>query len=358
MRIYQLLPTLSRGDAIGNEVQAIRKLLAEEGYETGIYAERIDPRLPEGTAFSVDNLPPLTEEDVLLYHLSTGSRLNRMLPGFGGRKVIRYHNITPPAFFRGYSPRSFKPARQGYEELRALAGWTEYAVAVSGYNRDQLRENGFTCPVGVCPILLSFPDYGKEPDAGIMAGYQGDGWTNLLFVGRIAPNKKQEDVIRAFYRYREMYNPRSRLILAGNAADMQRYENRLRAYVRELKLEDAVIITGYISFSELLAWYRVADIFVCMSEHEGFCVPLVEAMYFGKPVVAFRAAAIRETLGKGGLLLDSKDPDLAAAAIHRVINDRVLRETILREQQEQLKEYSYQNVRNRFLTCLTERTEN
>ena len=358
MKIYQLLPTLSRGDAIGNEAQAIRELLASEGYETGIFAERVDPRLPEGTASGVGEMPKLTDEDILLYHLSTGSRLNRLLPSFGGRIFVRYHNITPPEFFRGYSPRSYKRAKQGYEELRALAPHTEYALAVSGYNRVQMRENGYTCPIGVCPILIPFSDYDREPDAGTLARYQEDSRTNLLFVGRIAPNKKQEDIIRAFCRYRETYNPKSRLILAGNAADMQRYENRLRAYVKELGLEDAVVITGFISFAELLALYRAADVFVCMSEHEGFCVPLVEAMYFRKPIVAFRAAAIPETLGKGGLLLDSKDPDLAAAAVHRAVTDQTLREKMLREQQNRLKEFSYEKVRTRFLMCLSEQAEN
>ena len=353
MRICQLLPTLSRGDAIGNEAVAIREMLQTVGYEAGIYAERVDPRLPEGTGYTYDRMPALAQEDILLYHLSTGSRLNRLMPAFGGRKVIRYHNITPPEFFKPYSPRAYKLGKRGYEEMRFLAGRAERVIAVSGYNRDQLRENGYTCPIDVCPILIPYTDYDREPDPAIMAESRETGLTNLLFVGRITPNKKQEDVIRAFYCYRKRYNVQSRLILAGNPAGMQRYDERLKAYVSELGLDGSVVFTGHTSFPELLARYRTADVFVCMSEHEGFCVPMLEAMHFGKPIVAYRAAAIPDTVGKGALLLDTKDPETAAAAIHRVLNDRDLRNALLVEQQKQLEKYSYDRVRKQLFTCLT-----
>ena len=354
MRICQLLPTLSMGDAIGNEARAIRELLAGEGYETAIYAENTDPRLPAGTGLGWDRMPEMTEADILIYHLSTGTKLNRLLPKLGGRKIIRYHNITPPEFFRPYSPRAYKRGKKGYEELRFLADKAEYVIADSGYNREQLREIGYTCPIGVCPILIPFSDYDAEPDAKVTAAYGGDGRTNLLFVGRIAPNKKQEDVIRAFACYRRRYDPESRLILAGSAVGMQRYEKRLRDYVSTLGLEDAVVFTGYCSFAEILAWYRTADVFLCMSGHEGFCVPLVEAMYFGKPIVAYRAAAVPETAGKGALLLDSRDPELAAAAVRRVLCDGALKEALLAEQKKQLEQYSYENVRKKMLSCLAE----
>ena len=125
------------------------------------------------------------------------------------------------------------------------------------------------------------------------------------------------------------------------------------AYVSELGLDGSVVFTGHTSFPELLARYRTADVFVCMSEHEGFCVPMLEAMHFGKPIVAYRAAAIPDTVGKGALLLDTKDPETAAAAIHRVLNDRDLRNALLVEQQKQLEKYSYDRVRKQLFTCLT-----
>ena len=352
MRICQLLPTLSAGDAVGNEARAIRDLLAGAGYETGIYAEKVDPLLPAGTGYPMGQMPELTDGDILLYHLSTGTRLNRLLPKLGGRKVIRYHNITPPEFFRHYSPRAYRRGKAGYEEMRFLADKTGYVIAVSGYNREQLRENGYTCPIDVCPLLISFSDYDTAPDPKVTAAYGEDDWTNLLFVGRIVPNKKQEDVIRAYACYRRRYNPKSRLILAGSARGMERYEGRLRSYVKTLGVEDGVIFTGYCSFEEILAWYRAADAFVCMSGHEGFCVPLAEAMYFGVPIVAYRTAAVPETAGNGALLLDSRDPETAAAAIHRTLTDGALKAYLLAEQEKQLAQYSYDNVRKRMLACL------
>ena len=334
MRICQLLPTLSRGDAIGNEAVAIREMLKDAGYETGIYAERVDPRLPEGTGYTYDRMPALTQEDILLYHLSTGSRLNRLMPSFGGRKVIRYHNITPPEFFKPYSPRAYKLGKRGYEEMRFLAGRAERVIAVSGYNRDQLRENGYTCPIDVCPILIPYTDYDREPDPAVMAESRETGLTNLLFVGRIAPNKKQEDVVRAFYCYRRRYNVQSRLILAGNPAGMQRYDERLKAYVSELGLDGSVVFTGHISFPELLARYRTADVFVCMSEHEGFCIPVVEAMHFSLPVIAYQSSAVPETLGRGGICTPDKDGPVVAAIMDRVIQDTQLREAMRLEQRK------------------------
>ena len=372
MRIIQLLPTLSRGDAIGNEAIAIRDMLRSAGRETGIYAEHVDPALPEGTALDPERLPALATEDILLYHLSTGTRLNKLLPTLGGRKLIRYHNITPPEFFRPYSPRAYKLGQKGYEGMRFLADKADRVIAASDYNRRQLRENGYICPIDVCPILIPFSEYDQAPDPAIPARFpsrsQGSEWTNLLFVGRITPNKKQEDAIKAFCAYHRRYNPKSRLILAGNAAGMRRYDERLKAYAVALFPPDArfsgdqpsgirdadppVIFTGRVTFPELLAWYRVSDAFLCMSEHEGFCVPLTEAMHFGKPIVAFRAAAVPETAGRGALLLDTKDPETAAEAIHRVLTDADIREALRQEQRKQLERYSYENTRKTLLDLI------
>ena len=133
---------------------------------------------------------------------------------------------------------------------------------------------------------------------------------------------------------------------------MEKYENQLRDYVKLLGIEDKVIFPGHIKFSAILAYYRLADVFVCMSEHEGFCVPVVEAMYFRKPIVAYASSAIPETMGKGGLLLYSKDPLIAAEAINRVIVDSNLRDYILSRQEEELKRFQYDAVKAKFIECL------
>ncbi len=352
MRIVQLLPTISFGDAVGNDTRALRRIIADLGYETEIYAENIDDRLPDGTAKRCGDMPPLSNDDVLIYHVSTGTRLNFDLPKLGGRKMLIYHNITPAKYFEGYSPEAVRLTGYGYEGVRFLADKVEYCVADSDYNRQDLRRMGYACPIDVCPILIPFSDYDKEPDASVLAKYRGDGWTNLLFVGRIAPNKRQEDVIRAFFAYHRDYNAKSRLFLVGSSNGMERYEAKLRTYTQRLGIGDSVLFPGHIRFDAILAYYKLADVFVCMSEHEGFCVPLVEAMYFDKPIVAYGASAISGTLGKGGLLLQDKDPHMAAAVIDRVVRDAALRTWISERQREKMKEYRYDAVKDRFIACL------
>jgi len=352
MKIVQLLATMAFGDAVSNDAAAIDRMLSEMGYKTAIYASNIDPRLPKGAASSWKKMKELHDDDLLIFHGSTGDPVNQKIPTFGGRKMMRYHNITPSVFFRGYSQEAEKLTRVGRRQIQELAGKINYCVAVSDYNRNDLRKMGYECPIDVCPILIPFEDYEKEPDRKVLGKYQGDGWTNLLFVGRIAPNKKQEDVIRAFYYYHRDYNPKSRLILVGNDTGMENYRYQLENYAQALGLNDLVIFPGHISFAAILAYYRLADVFVCMSEHEGFGVPLVEAMYFDLPIVAFASSAIPETLGKGGLLLDSKDPQVAAAAINRIVWDQTLREALHEEQQKKLQDYKCENVKKQLMHCL------
>ena len=339
MRIIQLLPTLSFGDAVSNDARAIGRIIAGMGHETAIYAENVDPRLPKGIALPLEEMPALDAEDVLLYHASTGSLLSFNLPKYGGRKVMVYHNVTPAGFFKDYSAGAERLSRFGREGVRYLAGRVERCIADSAYNREELLRMGYACPVDVCPIIIPFGDYDRPADETVLERYAGDGWTNLLFVGRVAPNKRQEDVIRAFYCYQRRCNPKSRLFLVGSSGGMERYESRLRDYAALLGLKDKVIFPGHIRFNEVLAYYRLADVFVCMSEHEGFCVPLLEAMHFGLPIVAYAATAVPETLGEGGLLLDDKDPELAAAAIDRCLSDDALRRYIAARQAERLAFY-------------------
>lgn len=345
MRIVQLLPTLSYGDAVGNDTLAIRKMLEDAGRETEIYAENIDPRIPSGSAKPLREMPALKPEDLLVYHASTGSAVNRMIPQMGGKKVMIYHNITPPSYFLGYSPKSYELTEQGYREIAALKDTFSRCIADSEYNRQDLLKMGYRCPIDVCPIVIPFRDYDKEPDEQVIARYRNDGKTNLLFVGRIAPNKRQEDVIRAFYCYKRYYNPESRLFLVGSAKGLENYQAQLERYAEMLGIAGDVFFSGQIPFRAILAYYRLADVFVCMSDHEGFCVPVTEAMYFGIPIVAYDAAAVPETMGEGGLLLKEKDPQVAAAAIDRIIRDRGLREYIRRKQKERLPAFEYESVR-------------
>lgn len=353
MKIVQLLPTMIYGDAVGNDVTAISGLIREMGYETGIYATNIDKRLSERKDISfIIDMPEMEKEDILIYHASTGDPLNFMISRMRGKKVLRYHNVTPPAFFSGYSGDAESRSEAGYRGVRFLKDYIQYGVSVSDFNRHDLRKLGYRCPIDTCPILIPFSDYDQEPDAQVLKKYQGDGWTNLLFVGRIAPNKKQMDVIRAFQVYQERYNSRSRLFLVGSSSGMEKYEQELKAYIEKEHLTEKVIFPGHIRFREILAYYRLADLFLCLSEHEGFCVPLVEAMYFEKPIIAYDSSAISETLGDAGILLRQKDPGHVADAVNHLLENSAEKEKLLERSRRKLETYRYDAVSRRMSACI------
>ena len=346
MRILQIMPTLAYGDAVGNDALAIYRLLKSKGYETKIYAEIIDKRIPRGIAGDIGGLVT-GREDVLIYHMSTGSLLNARFAKMQGRKMMIYHNITPPCFYHGYHSSMEKLCRDGRYALQYLADEVDYALADSEYNAKELRKLHYCCSVDVMPILLSFEDYEKQPDAQTEEEF-GDGKTNIIFTGRIAPNKKQEDVINAFYHYQKYYNPDSRLILVGSYFNMEGYYEQLRDYVQKLGAKD-VVFTGHVSFEKMLGCYHGADLFLCMSEHEGFCVPLLEAMYFDIPIVAYQSSAIGYTLGGSGILLDKKNPLETAGVMDKVIRDEALRNRILSKQRKRLQDFGKERTERLFM---------
>lgn len=346
MKIYQMLSSLSYGDAIGNVVLAMKAAILRMGYGTDIYAESIDKRLPEGTGQLLDKYPVFGPEDIVIYHLSNGSRWNRRFGKLNCRKVIYYHNITPPEFFAGYNLNAQLDCHSGLKDVGYLADKVDYCMAVSEFNKRDLIEMGFRQKIDVLPILIPYEDYLKKPDDKIIKKFK-DGRTNLLFTGRVSPNKKLEDVIKAFFYYKKYMDTSARLFFVGRHSDMEYYYSKLRDYADSMELED-VYFTGHIRFDEILAYYHIADAFVCMSEHEGFCVPLVEAMYFGIPIVAYGSTAIPDTLGGGGLLTDDKDPKLVAEMIYRVLNDDTLKNEIVEKQKEQLVRFEYDKVVSQF----------
>lgn len=351
MRIIQVLTTMSFGDAVGNDVLALKKLLKEYGFITEIYAENIDKRLPAGSVKNINGFWP-DPEDIILYHLSTGTKLNEWIMGVKCRKIMRYHNITPYTFFETYSTVSMELCQKGQEQMRMLKDTFDLVLAVSEFNKRDLENAGYHCPIAVLPILIPFADYEKKPSSFILKKYEAD-FVNFIFVGRIAPNKCQEDVIHTFYLYHKYYNPKSRLFLVGSYTGMERYYQRLLDYTERLGAEN-VIFTGHIKFDEILAYYNLADVFVCMSEHEGFCVPLVEAMYFGVPVVAYDSSAIGDTLGGTGLLLGDKNPLECAALIDHMIRHENVRTTIIEKQKRRLEDFSYNAIGEQFLRMIEE----
>lgn len=350
MKIVQVVPTVAFGDAIGNETIAIKKMLSDAGYQTELYADGVDKRLPSDTAKPVQKLKT-SKDDIIIYHLATGTPLNYEMGRQNCRLFIRYHNITPSKFFKGYSTKLAALDEEGYAGARFLADKADHILAVSEYNLSDLRGMGYQCSADVVPILLALDDYKKKPNDGVIKKYTSDGYTNILFTGRIVPNKKHEDIIRAFYYYKKYFNEKSRLIFVGNESGMEKYYNRLKDYISLTGLED-VIFTGHIKFDEILAYYKIADLFLCLSEHEGFCVPLVEAMYFDVPVLAYDCCAVPDTLGGGGIVIDNKEPRYVAEWMNQIITDEKLRQEMKEAGRKRLTFLSRENVERMFLDCI------
>jgi glycosyltransferase involved in cell wall biosynthesis len=333
--VHQLLAALSYGDAIGNEALAIQRHLRRAGYRSDIFAEQVHPRMARLARPLWQYAEVSSPETVCVFHFSIGSAASRLIHGLPDRLVSIYHNITPARWFLGFHPHLAGLCHHGRRELAAFAARTELALGDSEFNRRELEAAGYR-RTGVLPIVLDLEAYARKPSPVVRRMY-GDGRRNLLFVGRIIPNKRIDDLIRVFAVYQRYLDPASRLLLVGDYRGHERYHDRLQELVRELRL-DEVVFSGHVDDDDLMAYYSVAELFLCLSEHEGFCVPLIEAMSFGLPVVAYDAGAVAETLRGGGVLLRDKPPELVAGLAHALLHDEDLRRAVLATQARAMAE--------------------
>lgn len=343
MRIIQIVSGVNFGDAIGNHVVEIKKRLQSWNYATEIISVHLDKRLPSDTIKPLSWIKNITEQDIILYHMASKTPLNRQILELPGKKIMMYHNITPPSFFAEFDYQRVLAHREALQDLTDMKTGIDCCIAMSEFNRKDLILAGYDSDkIKVMPAyFIPFEDYAQQADIATIEKY-ADEWTNILFVGRFAPNKKHEDIIRAFAYYSKHINKKSRLIFVGSAA-IPEYRKSMELYAQQLGVNN-VIFTGHISFSEIIAYYKVADIFLCMSEHEGFCVPLAEAMYFHVPIIAYASCAIPDTLGNAGVLLDTKDPVFTAMCIDKVLTKPGVRESIIEKQNERLKDFEQETV--------------
>src|SRR5260221_8998922 len=328
-RVHQVLATLGYGDAIGHEVLGIQRVLRDSGYESEIFVETADRRLEDLTTDYREMVGAIAPQDVLIHHFSIGSRASRTAYALPGRMALVYHNITPPEYFLGVHKDLVKLCYRGRRELTAYIPRCELALGDSEYNRQELEDLGFR-PTAVLPVVPDFAHLEVEPNTMTAEPFD-DGWTNVMFVGRVIPNKKFEDVIRAFHVYRTRHNPRSRLLLVGSHGGFEKYLAMLHALVARLGTPD-VYFLGHVSNEELTALYDVADLFLCGSEHEGFCVPLIESFYKRVPVVAYAATAVPATMDGGGVLYETKDPFEVARLMAAGLDDADLEEAVIATQ--------------------------
>jgi glycosyltransferase involved in cell wall biosynthesis len=338
--VHQLVPNFDVGDAIGNHVRALRGLLRGWGYASDVYAQYIHDSLQKTTRFYTRYRDVSAPDHVVLFHFSIGSEVTGFFSGLPDRRVVIYHNITPPHFWAGVNARVADRCRRGRWDLERLASVADLGLGVSEFNRQELEAVGFR-RTGVLPILIDWSAYGHPPVRALETLHAGG--PVLLYVGRIAPNKRIERLIKLFYFYRRL-DPTSRLVLVGSSVDTENYLAGCQKLAAELGVLDGVVFAGSVSQAELCTYYRLASAYLSMSDHEGFCVPLLEAMHFGVPVVAHGAAGVPGTMGEAGLLFADLDFPSIAELVHRAVHDHELREAVVAGQRARLRAFDPETI--------------
>jgi len=352
-RIDQVIPTLASRDAIGGHVMQLRDLLRSRGYASDIfYGNASSDRFDEG--FPITRIgDPSSAGRVLLYQLSIGSGAADIFRDRPERKFVNYHNITPADLVEAWIPAVGEEVRWGRAQLRDLAKVTEFAIADSVYNEMELRDAGYPSTTTV-PLLIDPEDFTGSPDPALaarLARARADGGADLLFVGKVSPHKGQHDLVKALAAYRRLYDPKARLHIVGSAIS-EEYQQAVERFIDELDLTDAVDWAGSITHEELIAYYDGCDVFLCLSNHEGFCVPLLESMYHRLPIVGWRCTAVPETVAQAGLILPDKEPARVAAAIHRVVEDARLRQELAAAAADRVDWFALERVKEGFLSAL------
>jgi glycosyltransferase involved in cell wall biosynthesis len=344
--VHQLLPVLSDGDAIGGVTFRTADILAELGYGSRIWADVIDKRLAHRASLAKGLGEALRPGDVILYRLSIGSPLADVVERTCAPVVIVYHNITPARYFEAVNPRVTYWLERGRADLRRLAPRAALVIGDSTLNAEEARQAGARrVAVVPPPVVSTLPRLANSP--------LPQSTPTLLFVGRIAANKRHDDLFRVLAALRGTTHPTARLVCAGHAVDNELHLERLRHLADRLGVVDAVELTGKrISDAALAERYAGSHVFVCASEHEGFGVPLLEAMSFSLPIVAYAAAAVPETVGDGGIILTCKDPLVWAGVIGRVLDDAQLRARMVSAGRRRLGAYSDYMIRTRLDAAL------
>jgi L-malate glycosyltransferase len=336
--VNQWVPAAHRGDAIGDSARRVRALLRAMGHDGGIFALTVDDELKDDVRVFDD--PAARRADLTIFHYALPSPMTAAFATLGGVRVLQYHNVTPAGYFAPYDPALFRLARLGRQELATLAGRVDLALGDSDYNRQELESLGFA-PTGVFPIAVDTNRITQAAGRPALDETLDEGLVNFLFVGRIAPNKKIEDLIRLAEVYKRYVDAYYRFIFVGRTDVVPRYYATIRALMAEYRLRnDRFVFTDAVPDEELAAYYRHAAVYVSLSEHEGFCVPLVEAMAADVPVLAYAAAAVPDTLGGAGVQFAPKDFEYAAELLGALAFDDGLRARVIAGQRRRLADFS------------------
>jgi glycosyltransferase involved in cell wall biosynthesis len=344
MVVNQWVPAAHRGDAIGDSARRVRGMLRALGHRSEIYALTVDDDLR-------DDVRPFADTashggDVTIFHYALPSPMTEAFARLPGGRVLQYHNVTPAHFFAPYEPAVFRLATLGRSELGTLAGRTDAALGDSEYNRRELVELGFS-NTGVFPIAVDIERFRSATSRPPLERVLSDGLLNFLFVGRIVPNKKIEDHIRLAEHYKRYVDTEYRFIFVGKTDGIPHYYDMVRKLVTEYQMPtDRFIFTGPVGDQELATYYRAARVYISLSEHEGFCVPLVEAMANDVPVLAYASTAVPDTLGGAGVQFSPKDLEFAAELLGELAYNEELRSRVIDGQRRRLHAFDDSRLRH------------
>ncbi|MBU0715909.1 MAG: glycosyltransferase [Verrucomicrobia bacterium] len=349
-RVDQLLAGFAEGDAISSEARGLQAMLRRMGSDSEIYADesRVAPSARGQCRFLAEYHG--TPNDVVLHHYAIASPATRSFLQAAARKVLVYHNITPTEFFTGFDDDVVRQLQTARAELRDVAARSDAVWAVSRYNAAELERAGVP-RARVFPLLFTRDGTSQLADPAILRRFAAP-LTNILLVGRMAPNKCVEDLIQAFAWYQRI-NPFSRLILVGSRHSTPRYFSMLRMLAGELDLTN-VCFENYASPEGLAAYYRLAHVFVSASRHEGYCLPLLEAMEQDVPVIARSVGGTPEAMDGAGVLYEDLNPGEMAELIHQVVSDTVLRETVLVSQRRRMEAIRHRDAEQELRSLLAE----
>ena len=348
--IHQLVAGFAVGDAISHEALALRAICRAAGFASEIYApaNRI-------AADAAGTCRPLTEyrpgsDETVIFHYSITSPATTAFHASSGRKIVIYHNITPPEFFAPFDAAVARQLTEARQDLKVILGQADAIWADSAFNAAELKELGFP-HAHVFPLLFRPDEPALPPDPSVLAKFAVP-MKNILFVGRIAPNKCIEELMTAFAWFHKNIEPQSRLLIVGSDRSAPTYYAMLKMYATELGL-DTVFFERFASPAGLNAYYQVADLFVTTSRHEGYCLPLVEAMAKGVPVLARQTGGTPEAMGEAGVLFEDTSAKELAELFGLACFDVPFRQRVLESQKRRVDTLLARPVKEEFLALLS-----
>jgi L-malate glycosyltransferase len=337
--VNQWVPAAHKGDAIGDSARKMRGMLRALGHDSDIYALTIDDVLQGDVRPFTD--ASATRGDITIFHYALPSPMTEAFARLTHGRVLQYHNVTPASYFAPYSPALFRLASLARAELGSLVGRVDLALGVSEFNRTELEAMGFA-PTGILPLAVDLSRITRPVDRPALSKIlTSDDMINFLFVGRIAPNKKIEDHLKLAEHYKRYVDAYYRFIFVGRHDAVPEYYAGIRAMMAQFRLlNERFVFTGPVPDEDLAVYYRHAAVYISLSEHEGFCAPLLEAMAADVPILAYAAAAVPETLGGSGVQFTAKDMEYAAELLGILTFDDRLRAQVIAGQRKRLADFS------------------